>query len=120
MQLMTHAKIPDFSSSELWIVESTLSERYRGQIPEIMQADGEIRLNPGDRSLTEVPCLIWKVESCTFVIFKSGEERYRCQFFYSVRHQYGTGIDEFDNIGDCVTTLLKMQADHEATQAATN
>jgi hypothetical protein len=111
-------KIPEFSDSELWVVKNTLTERYRGANVDILQGDSEIRLFPGDRELTEVPCLVWKVDKCNFVIFKSGVDRFRCQFFYSVRHQYGTGIEEFDNIGDCVTTLLKMQADYEASQHA--
>lgn len=44
---------------------------------------------------------------------KTGERRYRCQFFYSVYEQYGTGISEFHDIGECVTTLLRVQSDHE-------
>ena len=27
--------------------------------------------------------------------------------------QYGTGKESFDNLGDCVVTLLQVQADHE-------
>jgi hypothetical protein len=36
--------IPDFSDSELWIIKSTLAERY-GTAPEINLAETEMRLN---------------------------------------------------------------------------
>jgi len=31
-----------------------------------------------------------------------------------VREQYGTGRQEYDDLSDLVTTLLKLQSDHEA------
>lgn len=108
--------IPDFGESELWVVDNALKERYRGQPPTVEHADSEVRLYPDDRSLTEVPCLYWKVGKCNFIVFKTGRERYRCQFFYSINEQYGTGIHEYDNLAECVTMLLKMQADHEGKQ----
>ena len=43
----------------------------------------------------------------------SAPSRFKAQFFYSEATQYGTGKDSFDNLGDCVITLLQVQADHE-------
>jgi len=40
---------------------------------------------------------------------------YRCQFYYSETEQYGTGRDEYDDIGTCVLTLLQVQSDHTPT-----
>jgi len=51
-----------------------------------------------------------------FVICKVGESRYRCQFFYSDQEQFGTGRDVYDNLAECVTILLQVQADHEQTR----
>jgi len=39
-------------------------------------------------------------------------------FFYRIRDRFSTGREEYDDIGDCVTTLLKMQADEEAKRLA--
>ena len=47
-----------------------------------------------------------------------GDQRFRCQFFYSPSEIFGTGRDVYDNLSDCVTTLLKLQADHHGTRAA--
>jgi hypothetical protein len=103
--------IPDFTDAERWCVETTLLERY-GRKVEIEQADIELRLDPVLPLLTVCPALYWK-EGAAFVISKVGDGRFRAQFFYSVREQYGTGREEYDDLADCVVTLLKLQADQE-------
>jgi hypothetical protein len=102
--------IPNFTDTELWIIRTTLKERY-GQEPELQFADAELRLDPIKPVLTECPTVVWQGHDATFAIFKTGEGRYRAQFFYNVREQYGTGVDEFGDISECVTTLLQTQAD---------
>lgn len=114
---MRNKKIPDFTDTELSIIRQTVAERYRKQI-EIQQADSEIRLDPADRELTVVPVVYWQEGRAHFVIFKTGDQNYRSQFFYRVHQQYGTGKFEYTDIGDCVVTLLQVQADHEAKQDA--
>ena len=105
--------IPDFTEAERWVVDATLKERY-GQAIEVQQADVELRLDPGVPELTLCPALVWKERGAGFVISKAGDNRFRCQFFYSVREQYGTGKAEYDDLLECVVALLKLQADHEA------
>jgi len=109
-------KVPDFTDTERDVVAQTVKERY-GKPVEVQVADAEIRLYPDDRELTEVPVLYWSERDCQFVIFKVADSRYRNQFFYSVREQFGTGRDEYDDILDCVVTLLRVQADHEAQRS---
>lgn len=107
------SEIPDFTDSELWTVRATLQERY-GKPVEPEPADCELNLDQDSRELTRCPSLYWRENDCNFVTFKLGEGRYRCQFFYEIHEMFGTGIEEFDNIGDCVLTLLRIQADHDA------
>ena len=95
------------------MVEATLKERY-GKAVEVQEADVELRLDPAVPELTLCPAHVWKEQGAGFVMSKVGDNRYRCQFFYSVREQYGTGKAEYDDLLDCVVTLLKLQADHEA------
>jgi len=106
-------EIPDISTSEEWVVKTTLKERYGEEI-ELQYADAEIRLNPADRELSSCPVVIWAVDDCNFVIFKTGDRRYRCQFFFKSYQQYGTGIYEYDDLSECVVSLLQTQADHMA------
>ena len=105
--------IPDITDSERWVVETTLKERY-GKPIEIQLADVELRLDPGSPALTPCPAMFWKEGNVGFVLTKVGDSRYRCQFFYSVRDQYGTGREVYDDLVECLTTLLRVQADHAA------
>ena len=109
--------IADFSESELWTVRDTLRQRYERDVdPDL--AEVELRLDPHSSTLTTCPALFWSERGANFVITKVGERRYRAQYFYRVHQQFGTGIDEFDNLAECVVTLLQVQADHEAKQSA--
>lgn len=109
--------IADFTETERWVVDTTLKERY-GKAIEIKAADVELRLSPADRELTLCPALFWAEHEAGFVLTKTGDGRFRCQFYYSVLEQYGTGREEYDDLAECVTTLLKLQADHEARRQA--
>jgi len=104
--------IPDFNDAERWVVESALRERYGERMP-IELADAEVRLDPDAPALATCPTIYWTARGAHFVIIKTGEDRYRCQFFYSADQQYGTARAEYDELADCVVSLLRAQADHE-------
>jgi hypothetical protein len=108
-------QIPDITDNETWIVRTTLQERYQQEV-ELQLADSEIRLRPSDRELSSCPVLYWQWGECHFVIFKTGDRNYRCQFFYKSYRQFGTGVYEYTDITECTVSLLQAQADHEATE----
>lgn len=39
---------------------------------------------------------------------------YKTQFYYKGRDQYGTSVPSFDNVLDCVITVLQVHADLES------
>jgi len=108
-------KIPDITDNETWIIRTTLTERYPEQV-ELQIGDAEIRLLRSDRELSACPVWYWTWEGCHFVIFKTGEKRYRSQFFYKPYQQFGTGTYEYQDITECVVSLLQAQADHDAKE----
>ncbi len=108
-------QIADFGKSEEWIINTTLKERYDEEVP-IEHADADIRLAPADRELSSCPVIYWQKNGCNFVIFKTGDSRYRCQFFYRGYQQYGTGVHEYDDLSECIVSLLQAQADHDAKE----
>ena len=108
----TTRPISDFNSAERWVVESALKERY-GHFVSIELADSDLKLDPEAPVLTACPTVFWSERDCNFLIFKTGEDRYRCQFYYSDEEQFGTGRAEFEELAECVSLLLKLQADHE-------
>lgn len=103
--------IPDFTETELW-AGTTVNQRY-GKEVELQLADSELRLDPGLPILTSCPTVFWSERGANFVIFKVGDSHYRCQFFYRGREQLGAGREIYDNISECATVLLQVQADHE-------
>jgi hypothetical protein len=107
--------IPDITQSEEWVFQTTLKERY-GRDIDLQYADAEIRLSPSDKELTSCPVVYWQADDCNFVIFKTGDRAYRCQFFYRVHQQYGTGNREYDDPTECIVSLLQAQADHAAQE----
>jgi hypothetical protein len=109
------AAIPDTTETELWVLKTTLKERYGREI-ELELGDAEIRLSPADRALTPCPVVHWTAEDCHFVVFKTGDRTYRCQFFYRLYQQYGTGRHEYDDLAECLVDLLQVQADYQARE----
>jgi hypothetical protein len=104
--------IPDFNSAERWVVEAALKERY-GHFVAIELADSELQLDPDTPVMTICPTVFWSERGCNFLVFKTAEDRYRSLFYYSDEEQYGTGRSEYDELAECVSLLLKLQADHE-------
>ncbi len=100
--------IPGFSASDLSLARATLKERF-GRDVEVSEVETEVRLTPADRELTQCPALYWKEDGCAFVVAKTGLAAYRAMFFYSVKDRFGTGQEEYDSLGDCLITLLKVQ-----------
>lgn len=104
--------VTDFSPAQQEYVANLLAQRYSKQV-ELQLADSELQLDPESDELTVCPTLYWSERGAQFVVYKIGDERYRCQFFYSATEQFGTGHDEYDDIEKCVVTLLQVQSDHE-------
>ena len=108
--------IEDFSVQDLDIARQTLKERY-GKNVEVQLADVELRLDPVDKELVSCPALYWEMGKCHFVVAKLAKKKFYTQFYYKGSEQFGTGIREFDDLFECVTTLLQVQADNELSQS---
>jgi hypothetical protein len=109
--------IPDYSDSDLWIITSTLEERY-GNRPEINLAETEMRLDRAKTELVDCPTAYWEAGDCHSIVVKSGDHRYCCRFICRVRQPYGTGIEVCDDRTECVVTPLPVQADHQSREHA--
>jgi len=104
--------VNDFNAEEIKAVQDTLKERYGKNVATEL-ADVELRLDPADRTLTSCPALYWEDDECHFVVCKIGNNRYYCQFYYRGYDQYGTGIRDYNDLIECVVTMLRVQADHQ-------
>ncbi|MDH4285403.1 MAG: hypothetical protein OEV35_08810 [Gallionellaceae bacterium] len=89
-----------------------MQQRYSKPVS-VHLADSELQLDPTSSELALCPTFYWSERGAQFVVCKVAASRYRCQFFYSDGEQYGTGRPEYDNLENCVMTLLQVQSDHE-------
>jgi hypothetical protein len=108
--------IPDFTEAEQQRVDTLLRRRYGSPVA-VELADSELRLDPATDELEVCPTMYWTARGAHFVVFKLGESRFRCQFYYTDADHYGTGRDDYDELDTCVRTLLQVQADHERDSA---
>ena len=104
--------LPDFSDAERELASALLLKRY-GHSVTLLAADSELQLDPASQNLTSCPTLYWNERGAHFVVCRTGDSRFRCQFFYSETEQYGTGRETYDDLEHCITTLLQVQSDHE-------
>ncbi|MEW6165209.1 MAG: hypothetical protein AB1642_09125 [Pseudomonadota bacterium] len=104
--------IRDYTARERNLVNQTLAERFGQPVP-LQTTQAEIQLDPLKDDLTPCPTLTWQEGVCNFVVFKTGDSRFRCQFYYTDAEQFGTQQTEYDSLGDCVIDLLQVQAKHE-------
>lgn len=109
--------IPEFTDNESHLVSQILLERY-GRIVPLQNVEVDMLLDAASAEPTPCPALYWSQLGAEFIVAKTGDQRFRCQFFYSENEVFGTGRDTYDNLGDCVTNMLQLQADHHATRAA--
>ncbi|VFN05839.1 MAG: hypothetical protein BECKG1743D_GA0114223_111571 [Candidatus Kentron sp. G] len=107
-------QVPDFTGTEIWKIQSAVNERYRKEI-HLELADTECRLDPDTIALTVCPTVFWREHEANFVVIKTAQDRYRCQFFGRNLDMYGTGRTEYDDVTECTVNLLQSQADHERT-----
>lgn len=105
----------EFTDDEWQLAAQILLERY-GRLVPMQKVEAELLLDADSSELTACPALYWSERDAHFVLFKLGAFRYRCQFFYSESEQYGTGRGDYDDLSECLITLLQVQADHERTR----
>jgi len=105
--------IPAMTDTERLIVAQAVKARFGKDVP-IENVETEIRLHNDHYELTLCPGFYWLERGCHFVLSKTGESRYRSLFFYRVDDRFATGHEEYDDIGECATLLMQMQADEEA------
>ena len=85
------SQIADFTESELWIIKTTLEERY-GEPVEPMLADTELRLNPYSTELTRCPAAYWEKAGCHFVVSARPVTSNTAASSITAGHEmYGTG-----------------------------
>ncbi len=105
--------IAEINDSEIKTVKTRLNERWNKNTIDLQQVIVEAKLNQSDNELSECAALYWEHSDCHFIIIKTGENQYLHQYYYGNSEQFTTGTNKYTEIGDCVLSVLRLQADHE-------
>ena len=110
-----------FTPLERELVQMALHERF-GHVVPIQDVEVSLQLDSAKPEPTTCAALYWQGGDAEFVIAKivreaGGVPTYRTQFFYD-DEAYSTSHPEYGNLGDCVVTVLQVQATHEAERQA--
>jgi hypothetical protein len=97
----------EFDEEELELLAALLERRY-GRATAFECAEAEI----DGVSPRTCAAAFWEARGAQFVLCKTGESRYRAQFFLGDAAALG-GPGEHEDLADCVNTLLRLQADDE-------
>ena len=121
---MTTLTPTGFTPIERELVQTTLLERY-GRVVPIQDVEVALQINTTDPLPTDCQALYWQdsANEVEFVIAKivrapTDIPTYRTQFFYGDGEVFGTKPSEYGNLGDCVITVLQVQAAHGAERKA--
>lgn len=106
----------DFSKEEINIINKAIATRW--QEMDIHLADIEIARSAKDEKTIPCPAVVWETADCTFVVAKVDELAYKSVFYYMSTKQIDTGVNEFNDLQDCVITLMKVQSNFILSSAS--
>lgn len=112
-----------FTGQERELIQTTLIERYARLVP-LQDVEVELLVRPGDPAPLACPAVYWQDGTAEFVVARVPTPAgpvFRPQFFYAegdALEAFGTGHDAYGNLGDCLVTLLQVQAAHAAERRA--
>ena len=111
-----------FTPKERELVQTTLYERY-GRVVPIHDVEVELQVDLSSPLPVTCAAFYWQGGDAEFVVARilrevNGIPTYRTQFFYDSNEVFGTGFPEYGNLGDCVISVLQVQATHEAERKA--
>ncbi len=101
----------DFTDSELEAVQDALYRRYKEEI-EIHLADCEVQPDLSDRDIVERPAIFWNALGCNFIVIKMDQSRFHGRYFYNPHEQFPEKHNEYSDVINCASSLLRDEADH--------
>jgi hypothetical protein len=104
--------IADYTDEQVNSVQFLINNRY-GEETELHLGDSEVQIDPKIEEVCQCPVIYWNARECNFVIFKTGQDQYRAQYFYTPHDQVSTQQTFFTVVEDCAKAVLCEQSDHE-------
>ena len=100
----------NFNSSEVTSIQKIISERWQGEEITTHLADLEI-IKEEELEDKSYPAVVWEASNSTFIVIKTAIFTYKSFFYYAKDEQrYDTGINEYHDLHECTSNILKAQA----------
>lgn len=103
----------DFTQSELDIIQKQVDNRWR-------EKDHGVHLGDIEVDGVEKPAAVWEHKHYTFIILKIGPFTYKNLFYFLRDKRFDSGVDEYNDLDDCVDALMKCQADFSLSKSTKN
>ena len=100
----------DYTENELNSIQQVLNHRYKAEI-EIFLADCEVQLDKEKDEIVERPAVYWRALDCNFVVVKMDQDKFEGRYFYQPSEHFSDAQQEYSDVANCVTALLRNQAD---------
>lgn len=94
----------DFSQSEIATIKKHIDNRWRNKGHGVHLGDIEV-------DGTEYPSAIWEDRHYTFIVIKLGVLTYKNLFYFLRDKRFDAGVNEYNDLDECVDGILKAQAD---------
>ena len=59
----------------------------------------------------EQPAAVWEHKHYTFIVIKLGAFNYRSLFYFLRDKRFDAGVDQYNDLDECVDSIMKAQAD---------
>ena len=100
----------NYTQSEIDATKKLIDERWKDKDVTVHLADINYE-KEGEETSQPYPALVWEDKHSTFVVLKMGMLAYKSFFYYLKNKRYDTGVLEYNDLQECVTSLMQSQAD---------
>ena len=94
----------DFTQSELDTIQKHVDDRWR-------EKDHGVHLCDIEGDWKEQPGAVWEHKHYTFIVIKLGAFNYRSLFYFLRDKRFDAGVDQYNDLDECVDSIMKAQAD---------
>ncbi len=100
----------DFTQSEVDIIQKHVDDRWR-------EKDHGVHLGDIEVDGKEQPAAVWEHKHYTFIVIKIGAFKYRALFYFLRDKRFDAGVDEYNDLDECVDSIMKAQADFSLSKS---
>jgi hypothetical protein len=100
----------DFTQSEVETIQKHVDDRWR-------EKDHGVHLGDIEIDGEEQAAAVWEHKHYTFIVVKVAAFKYRALFYFLRDKRFDAGVDEYNDLDECVDSIMKAQADFSLSKS---